>query len=100
VNHPEPNMTIRLSVDRIKGEGKKTAVLLADNGQISNFPRALLPSGSQACSLPRRVDLIPRPTRHSIARRLALGPPRQSPQAKPDEKRSVSTLPLSRCIPV
>ena len=41
-------MTIRLSIDRFEGDGKQIAVLLTDDGQTINFPRALLPKGCRA----------------------------------------------------
>jgi len=41
-------VTIRLSIDRFEGDGKQIAVLLTDDGQAVNFPRALLPEGCRA----------------------------------------------------
>ena len=40
-----PIVTIRLTVDRFEGEGKRIAVLLAEDGTTINFPKALLPKG-------------------------------------------------------
>jgi hypothetical protein len=34
---------IRLSIDRLEGDRKQTAVLLAEDGTAIDFPRALLP---------------------------------------------------------
>jgi hypothetical protein len=41
-------VTIRLAIDRFEGDGKEIAVLLTDDGQTINFPRALLPKGAHA----------------------------------------------------
>jgi hypothetical protein len=40
-------MTIRLSIDRLEGDRKQIAVLLADDGTAINFPKALLPRGAR-----------------------------------------------------
>src|SRR5208282_5873971 len=37
---------IRLSIDRFEGERKQIAVLISDGGQQFNFPKGLLPRGS------------------------------------------------------
>lgn len=39
---------MRLSIDRFEGEGKRIAVLLAEDGTPINFPRSLLPRGARA----------------------------------------------------
>ncbi|MDR3638420.1 MAG: DUF3006 domain-containing protein [Isosphaeraceae bacterium] len=41
-------MTIRLAIDRFEGDDKQVAVLLSDDDQTINFPRALLPKGAHA----------------------------------------------------
>ncbi|MGA9921983.1 MAG: DUF3006 domain-containing protein, partial [Isosphaeraceae bacterium] len=41
-------MTTRLSLDRFEGRNKSIAVLLTDDGESINFPRALLPPGAKA----------------------------------------------------
>jgi hypothetical protein len=41
-------MTIRLSIDRFEGDDKEIAVLLTDDGQVINFPRALLAKTARA----------------------------------------------------
>jgi hypothetical protein len=38
----------RLSIDRFEGDKKQIAVLLTDDGDQINFPKALLPKGSKA----------------------------------------------------
>ena len=40
-------MTIRLSLDRFEGDRKQIAVLVTDDGDPINFPKALLPRGSK-----------------------------------------------------
>jgi hypothetical protein len=40
-------VTIRLSIDRFEGNRKQIAVLLTDDGDPINFPKALLPRGSK-----------------------------------------------------
>jgi hypothetical protein len=40
-------VAIRLSIDRFEGPRKQIAVLLADDDQQINFPKALLPRGSK-----------------------------------------------------
>jgi hypothetical protein len=40
-----PIVTIRLTMVRFEGEGKRIAVLLAEDGTTINFPKALLPNG-------------------------------------------------------
>jgi hypothetical protein len=44
-------VTIRLSIDRLEGDEKQIAVLLAEDGTTINFPKALLPKGSKAGDL-------------------------------------------------
>lgn len=41
-------MTTQLTIDRFEGSGKHVAVLLTDDGETINFPRALLPKGAEA----------------------------------------------------
>jgi hypothetical protein len=41
-------MKIQLSIDRFEGKRKEIAVLVTDEGQQLNFPRALLPAGAKA----------------------------------------------------
>ena len=41
-------MTTRLSLDRFEGKKKTIAVLVTDDGQTINLPRALLPEGAKA----------------------------------------------------
>jgi hypothetical protein len=41
-------LTIRLSIDRFEGDKKQIALLLTDDGDEINFPKALLPKGSKA----------------------------------------------------
>ena len=41
-------MTTRVSLDRFEGKNKSIAVLLTDDGESINFPRALLPPGAKA----------------------------------------------------
>ena len=41
-------MRIQLSIDRFEGKRKEIAVLLTDEGQQLDFPRALLPVGAKA----------------------------------------------------
>ncbi len=41
-------MTTRLSLDRFEGKQKSIAVLVTDDGQSINLPRALLPPGAKA----------------------------------------------------
>ena len=36
---------IRLSIDRLEGDRKQTAVLLAEDGTAIDFPKTLLPDG-------------------------------------------------------
>jgi hypothetical protein len=38
--------TARLSFDRFEGKGKQIAVLLTDDGESLNLPKALLPPGT------------------------------------------------------
>ncbi len=38
---------LSLSLDRFEGRGKEIAVLLTDDGETLNIPRALLPPGSK-----------------------------------------------------
>jgi Protein of unknown function (DUF3006) len=38
--------TARLSLDRFEGKGKQIAVLLTDDGETLNLPKALLPPGA------------------------------------------------------
>ncbi len=38
-------MATRLSLDRFEGKGKQIAVLVTDDGETINFPKALLPAG-------------------------------------------------------
>lgn len=38
---------LSLSLDRFEGKGKAIAVLLTDDGETLNFPRALLPAGTK-----------------------------------------------------
>ena len=38
---------LSLSLDRFEGKGKQIAVLLADNGDTLNIPKALLPPNSK-----------------------------------------------------
>ena len=44
-------MPIRLSIDRFEGPRKQTAVLVSDDGQQLNVPKALLPKGARAGSV-------------------------------------------------
>jgi hypothetical protein len=39
--------TTRLSLDRFEGKGKQIAVLVTDDGESLNFPKALLPAGAK-----------------------------------------------------
>ena len=39
--------TTRLSLDRFEGKAKQIAVLLTDDGESLNLPRALLPPGAK-----------------------------------------------------
>lgn len=41
-------MTTQLTIDRFEGDGKQIAVLLTDDGDTINMPRALLPKGAHA----------------------------------------------------
>jgi hypothetical protein len=41
-------VTTRLSLDRFEGKNKSIAVLLTDDGESINLPRALLPPGTKA----------------------------------------------------
>jgi hypothetical protein len=41
-------VTIHLSIDRLEGDRKQIAVLLAEHGTAINFPKALLPKGVKA----------------------------------------------------
>jgi hypothetical protein len=41
-------MAVHVSVDRFEGDGKSIAVLLTDDGQTIQIPRALLPEGAKA----------------------------------------------------
>jgi hypothetical protein len=41
-------VTTRVSLDRFEGKKKSIAVLLTDDGQSINLPRALLPPGAKA----------------------------------------------------
>ena len=41
-------MGVRLTIDRFEGDGKSIAVLLTDDGDAINFPKALLPKGAKA----------------------------------------------------
>ena len=41
-------MTTRVSLDRFEGKNKSIAVLLTDDGESINLPRALLPPGAKA----------------------------------------------------
>jgi hypothetical protein len=47
-----PAMTIRLSLDRFEGDRKRIAVLLTDDGDAINFPKALLPRGARPDDVP------------------------------------------------
>jgi hypothetical protein len=40
-------VTIRLTIDRFEGDRKQIAVLLTDDGDPINFPKALLPRRSK-----------------------------------------------------
>jgi hypothetical protein len=40
-------LNIRFSIDRFEGDKKQIAVLLTDDGEQINFPKALLPKGSK-----------------------------------------------------
>ncbi len=49
-------MTTRLSLDRFEGKSKQIAVLVTDDGEILNVPKALLPPDAKpgdllACTL-------------------------------------------------
>src|ERR1700750_3372878 len=44
----EPAVAIQLSIDRFEGDKKEIAVLLTDDGEQIEFPRALLPAGVKA----------------------------------------------------
>ena len=39
--------TARLSLDRFEGKGKQIAVLLTDDGETLNLPKAILPPGTK-----------------------------------------------------
>jgi Protein of unknown function (DUF3006) len=41
-------VTILMSIDRLEGDKKQIAVLLAEDGTAINFPKALLPKGVEA----------------------------------------------------
>ena len=41
-------MAVHVSVDRFEGDGKSLAILLTDDGQTIQIPRALLPEGTKA----------------------------------------------------
>ncbi len=41
-------MTIRLSLDRFEGKNKQIAVLVTDDGETLNIPKAMLPAGAKA----------------------------------------------------
>lgn len=41
-------MAIHLSVDRFEGEDKSIAVLVGDDGETINVPKAFLPPGAKA----------------------------------------------------
>jgi len=40
-------MSVSLSVDRFEGDDNAIAVLLTEDGQSFNFPKALLPEGTE-----------------------------------------------------
>ncbi len=46
-------MTTRLSLDRFEGKNKSIAVLLTDDGESINLPRALLPPGRRPATFSR-----------------------------------------------
>src|SRR5205823_5460424 len=46
--HEGRAMPLRLTIDRFEGAKKQIAVLLTDDGDSINFPKALLPKGAQA----------------------------------------------------
>ena len=41
-------MKTRVSIDRFEGDRKQIAVLLTDDGQQLDYPKALLPKGAKA----------------------------------------------------
>ncbi len=57
-------MTTRLSLDRFEGKKKSIAVLLTDDGESINLPRALLPPGANAGDvLSLALEIDPEATR-------------------------------------
>ena len=46
-------MTTRVSLDRFEGKNKSIAVLLTDDGELINLPRALLPPAQRPATFSR-----------------------------------------------